>query len=111
MTSDVITDTFAPCFINGDTEFVAVGAFEGTEIWDIRNNACMCMCSASTNNIFAFASYYGVLRLWDVRNWEVMYSSTFAGMQAYSLHLTPDLKYLTIAGTGDGDGCVVLEIK
>ena len=118
LTSDVITDTYAPCFINGGTEFVAVGAYEGVEIWDVGNKTSVkklelkeSKASASTNNILGFGSVYGVLRLWDVRNWEVLYSSTFAGMNANSLHLTSDLKYLTIAGTGDGDGCVVLEIK
>ena len=70
----------------------------------------LCRCSASSSNILAFGSDQGVLRLWDVRSWEVVHEETFDGLQAYSLHLTNDLKYLTIAGIGD-DKCIVMEIK
>ena len=88
------------------------------EIWSIKSKTSIrkldlgsSWCSTSTNNILAFATATGLMRLWDVRNWEVVHSSTFDGMQAYSLHLTPDLKYITIAGVGDGDKCVVMQIK
>ena len=118
MTSSILTDTYAPCFINGATEYVAVGAWgDVVEIWDIRKRQSVRTldlvngtCSASKNNILAFASSNGVLRLRDVRNWEVQHSKTFEGLYAYSLHLTADLKYLTIGGKG-GDNCVVMKIK
>ena len=108
----------APCFINGNTAFVAVGGWDSSvEVWDIKTQKSVRtldlvggISSASVHNLLAFGSNKGILCLWDVRNWEVVHSSTFDGLQAYSLHLTSDLRYLTIAGIG-GDKCIVLEIK
>ena len=116
LTSDVLKATFAPCFINGDTEFVAVGGSGKMEVWDIKNKKPVKVldgegsATASTNNILAVGRA-GVLELWDVRNWEMFYSSDFEGLDPKSLHLTSDSKYLTIAGKEGGDKCVVLEIK
>ena len=63
------------------------------------------------NVIFETGSGKGSLQLWDVRNWERFYSNVFEGMEALSLHLTSNSKYLTVAGWGGKDGCVVLEIQ
>ena len=119
VTSATAVHSHAPCFINGNTAFVAIGGWDSSvEIWDINTRKSIRtldltggLCSASKHNLLAFGSNQGILRLWDVRNWEVVHSSTFDGLQAYSLHLTSDLKFLTIAGTTGGDKCIVLEIK
>ena len=118
ITSVIQEDTYAPCFINGGTELVAFGSRgKFVEVCDVSSKQSVKALdlvqgtsSASTHNILSFASQQGILRLWDIRNWEVVHSSTFDGLKAYSLHLTSDLTYLTIAGNG-GDKCVVLQIK
>ena len=118
LTSGVLLNTYAPCFINGETGFMAVGGWgKGVEVWDINAKESVKILelstgfgSASTNDILAFASLEGELQLWDVRNWDTIYSTWFEGLMAYSIHLTANSKYLTIAGS-DGPKCVVLEIK
>ena len=67
-------------------------------------------CMTSTHNILAVGTGPDILQLWDVRNWEKFYEEKFNGTDPTSLHLTADMKYLTLGGY-DGDGCVVLEIK
>jgi len=119
ITSDIQASVYAPCFINGATELFAVGRYgKFVEVWDLgtqkaikRLDMLQGFSSASTHNILAFASKQGILRLWDIRKWEVVHTSTFDGMQAYSLRLTSDLKFITIAGVGAGDRCVVLQLK
>ena len=93
--------------IGSKVEILSIKSKTSIRQLDLENG----WCSTSTNNILAFATSKGLMRLWDVRNWEVVHSSTFDGLKAYSLHLTPDLKYLTIAGFGTGDKCVVMQIK
>ena len=118
LTTKVIINSYAPCFINGDTQYLAIGGYKGVEVWDINSRKSLTIlefpssgwCSASSSNILAFGSETGLLRLWDVGNWEVVHEQTFIGLQAYSLDLTADLKHLTIAGNG-GDKCIVMEIK
>ena len=121
LTSEVMGDTYSPCFINGVAEYVAVGGEEskGVEIWDIKSRQpfkkletgdAFNQCIASTNNILAVAPTDGSLKLWDVRNWEVFHSAQFKGLSTTSLHLTAVSKYLTIAGD-NGDFCIVMEIK
>ena len=66
LTSTVLTDTLAPCFINGDAEFVAIGGDDGqgVEIWDVKSqqpirtieiNGKFITCSFSANNILLSA--------------------------------------------------------
>ncbi len=66
-------------------------------------------CAVSTNNILGIGSSDKTIRLFDVRTWEMFYSQKYE-MIPNSLHLTADLKYLTIGGSG-GDKCSVLQIK
>ncbi len=63
---------------------------------------CVCEC-------LAIGSGDKKLRLYDVRNWECFLAKQF-NFPVDSLHLTPDLKYLTAAGEG-GDMCHVLQIQ
>lgn len=120
MTSNMLRDSYAPCFINGESEYVAVGDRSGTiEIWDIANKTAikcidtrsnsMFRCSASTNNILAIGSADKTVKLYDIRNWECFYSHKY-DIEPCSLHLTNDLQYITIGGDG-GDLCVVLQIQ
>ena len=71
------------------------------------NGIITCMCSV--NNILAVGSGGKELRLFDATSWEMIYSKKYE-MQQYSLHLTDDLKYLTVGGNG-GERCIVLNIK
>merc|ERR1712154_709115 len=120
MTSNVLSDTYAPCFINGKNEYVSVSDKRGRiEIWDIAQLKPIktlnigiqqwVTCSASTNNIFAVGSWDKKLRLYDVRSWQCFYTKAY-DFKPTSLHLTDDLKYLTVGGQG-GDRCVVLKIQ
>merc|ERR1712083_143066 len=74
MSSEVLGDTYAPCFINGQTEYVAVGGFtEGVEIWNIKTRKPSkflkekrdIICTTSTNNILAIGTADKQLQLWD----------------------------------------------
>jgi len=118
--SGKLTGTFAPCFVNGEPKFAAVGSEEGiVEIWDVHKQELVksihneskdsISCTTSVNNIMAVCSVDQTLRLYDVRNWEMFYSQTF-DMTPRSLHLTDDSKYVTIGG-GGGEKCVVLQIQ
>merc|ERR1712154_257202 len=105
LVSKMMSHSLAPCFINGDNEYVALGSDPGVEVWDLSKKESLRkldiddgLCSASINDILAFASYGGELRMWDVRNWEMVQSITFGGLKSRSLYLTADLKYLTIGG-------------
>ena len=121
LTSTALTDSCSPCFINGDAELVAVGGAEGqgVEIWDVVQKCSLKVLHieggfigslTSTNNILAVGTSEGSLQLWDVRNWDMFYSSEFVGLDTRSLHLTSDSKYLTIGGPS-GDKCVVMKIS
>ncbi len=66
-------------------------------------------CMTSTNNILAVGSGDQMLSLFDVRTWKLFHSIQYQ-MDPYSLHLTPDLKYLTISGD-KGEKCVTLQIN
>ena len=118
-TSELRT-TYAPCFINGQTELVAIGGWRPSyvEIWDIKQQKAVKVlkinkgdveCSASTNNILAIATESKFLGLWDVRNWEMVHSKEIS-MAPKSLYLTSDSKYLTIGGQY-GQACIVMEIR
>merc|ERR1712087_278749 len=120
LTSKVLTWTSAPCFINGDAEYVAVGGSvgQGVEIWDIEKNEAaqvleidhsFISCTFSTNNILAVGSGSKALQLWDVRDWTMFKSFKFA-LFPRAITLTDDAKYLSIGGK-EGEKCVVLQIK
>eukprot|EP00485_Elphidium_margaritaceum_P009312 CAMPEP_0202696876 /NCGR_PEP_ID=MMETSP1385-20130828/10205_1 /ASSEMBLY_ACC=CAM_ASM_000861 /TAXON_ID=933848 /ORGANISM="Elphidium margaritaceum" /LENGTH=338 /DNA_ID=CAMNT_0049353183 /DNA_START=92 /DNA_END=1105 /DNA_ORIENTATION=+ len=113
--SQYLADAYGACFINGENEFIAVCDQQGRiEIWDIwkkesvkqlqTDTKLFLASSASTHNILAIGSEDRMLRLYDVRNWECFYQQKFECM-GYSLHLTEDLKYVTLAGRGK-DKCV-----
>ena len=72
VSSERASGTFAPCFINGDAEYVAVGGSyrEGVEIWNVKQRTCVKLldvdsgyvtCTYSTNNILALCSDSGLL--------------------------------------------------
>eukprot|EP00485_Elphidium_margaritaceum_P003782 CAMPEP_0202706196 /NCGR_PEP_ID=MMETSP1385-20130828/18651_1 /ASSEMBLY_ACC=CAM_ASM_000861 /TAXON_ID=933848 /ORGANISM="Elphidium margaritaceum" /LENGTH=717 /DNA_ID=CAMNT_0049364609 /DNA_START=109 /DNA_END=2262 /DNA_ORIENTATION=- len=119
--SEYLMDTFAPCFINSDTQFISVCDGEGRmEIWDLKTKKSVktlqietkatISSSASTHNVLAIGSVDDkTLRLYDVRSWECFYSKDF-NFDGNSLDLTNDLKYVTFSGEG-GDRCVVLKIQ
>ena len=65
-------------------------------------------CTVSVGDIVAVGSYDKVLRLYDAKTWNMIYSKKY-GLTPYSLHLTADQKYLTIAG-GEGEQCVVMKL-
>ena len=77
--SDVLLNTYVPCFINGCTDYIAVGGWDKqcVEIWNVQKQKATRLlegckdriqCSASTNNILAVATGNKDLLLWDVRN-------------------------------------------
>ena len=119
---------YAPCFINGGSELVAIGGTNGhgVEIWSVESKKRIghmvsedkqkwVSCTYSANNILAvgFHSNSSELKLWDVRSWELIHSAEYTMVPRY-LHLTADCKYLTIGGsrkTDLGEKCVVLQIK
>ena len=112
--------TYAPCFINGDSEYVAVGAPGGKiEIWNVETKSSVKMIETGTdkpvaalhsaNDILAVVSWDKKLSLWHVKNWNMFYSKDIE-MQPYSVHLTKDSKYLTLGGYY-GERCVIFEIK
>ena len=118
-----VYNAFAPCFINGDTDVLAVGGQKGkVEIWDtvgqkmirtLEINKGWIGAQTSSNDILAIGSGDGSLQLWDVRNLE-MFSSFKFKMNIVSLHLTSDLRYVTVGGGGGGEhgeGCIVMNIK
>ena len=119
--SKVLTCTNAPCFINGDAEYVAVGGgygAPGVQIWDIEKNAAaqvleiyddFTTCTFSINNILAVGLNSKALQLWDVRDW-TMFQSFKYSMNPRTITLTDDARYLSIGG-GGGEKCVVLQIK
>eukprot|EP01084_Bolivina_argentea_P069425 126325_1 len=113
---------YAPCFINGEAKFIAIGDYVGNiEIWDVvkkemvktwKVDACI-KCTTSRNNILAVSSgayeKNNMLRLYDVRNWGMFYSQKHE-MSPKSLHLTSDSKYVTIAGI-ENEQCLVFQIQ
>ncbi|MCP4989293.1 MAG: WD40 repeat domain-containing protein [Colwellia sp.] len=119
LTSDVLYGTYVPCFINGRNNLVAVGDSMGMiEIWDVWEKEVVTTLSinahhyiialSSTNNVLAVFANDKKLRLYDVRNWECFYTKEYDFLPS-SLHLTEDLKYVTLAGKMHQ--CIVLEIE
>merc|ERR1712241_273476 len=85
--SQVMRHSKAPCFINGDSEQIVIGGWKHFEIWDIATRSSLrvikdfstdsawAMCSV--NNILAVGSNDKKLYLYDVRNWEMIYSKGY----------------------------------
>eukprot|EP01083_Nonionella_stella_P000526 1494_1 len=124
LTSEFLTSTYAPTFINGESEMFAIGDSPNShvEIWDVEtrksrkvldvsaNINTPIYCMHSTNNILAVGSKVDrMVRLYDVRNWKMFYSKTYR-MVPFSIHLTSDSQYMTVAGN-TGEKCVVLKIN
>merc|ERR1711879_252134 len=113
-------------FINGESAQIVIGGKAQYEIWDIQSrssvritkdictddsadgNATAVWCTCSVGNVLALACEDKVLRLYDVTTWKEIYSKQYE-LKPTSLRLTPDLKYLAIAGE-TGEQCVVLKI-
>merc|ERR1719242_437806 len=133
LTTNNLTCTFAPCFVNGESELVAVGGYkgEGVEIWrvedkemvhhidDCLDDSIFVCCLYSARGILA-AGFHSpntgksYLHLYNVKSWEKIYRRELA-MIPRSLYLTTDSKYLAIGGNDElqagGEKCVVVEIK
>merc|ERR1712062_297099 len=114
--SKVMSNSCSSCFIGGGSERVVIGGRSEFEVWDINTRTVVqhitglgddVNCMVSVGNILAVGTENKMLSLYDVSSWKVIYSKKY-GMDLYSLHLTADQKYLTVAGD-DGEGCVVLK--
>lgn len=119
MVSKVLKHTYAPSFINGASDRVVIGGVAQFEVWDIATRSALRVVTGmkAGNGIEAFSSVHNVmavgcndkvLRLYDVTSWEFIYSKEYE-MMPKSLLITPDLKYLTVAGN-KGEECIVLKI-
>ena len=112
-TSNTLKHSWSPCFINGENEYVAVGGYGKVEILDIVSGSTLKLIDLghtnyivalySVNNILAVGGYDKMIRLYDVRTWDMIQSKVYK-IEISSIHLTPDLKYLTVSGNG---GCFV----
>ena len=133
LNSKALTDTLAPCFINGDTVYLVVGGDfgQGAEMWNVSSRTPVrtfavqkgdyITCTASANNILAIGYRDSGRMLYDVTNWELFHSAKYR-MSARSVHLTSDSRYLTVGGDSPRYGragnwrivvaekCVVLKI-
>ena len=110
LTSKRLENAWAPCFINGETESVAIAGKAKVEIWDIQSMASLRVIGLgsyryesvlglySVHNILAVGSWDRKIRLYDVRTWNMIYSKQYA-TTINSLHLTPDLKYMALGGS------------
>eukprot|EP01084_Bolivina_argentea_P105697 189285_1 len=119
--SSLLTSTLAPCFINGESQYVAIGDGDGRgniEIWDVQKRQIFktikpfsdqINCMYSTNNILAIGSNERMVKLYDVRDWEMFHSQKYE-MYPVSIHLTSDSKYLTVSGWY-GEQCIVSKIQ
>eukprot|EP00485_Elphidium_margaritaceum_P019464 CAMPEP_0202726786 /NCGR_PEP_ID=MMETSP1385-20130828/184789_1 /ASSEMBLY_ACC=CAM_ASM_000861 /TAXON_ID=933848 /ORGANISM="Elphidium margaritaceum" /LENGTH=764 /DNA_ID=CAMNT_0049393013 /DNA_START=111 /DNA_END=2406 /DNA_ORIENTATION=- len=121
--SSVLTSTYVPCFINGENQFVAVADKRGfVEVWDIEKRKAvksfqveskeMIFSSASAQGVLAIAGQDKTVRLYDVSTWTCFYTQKF-NCHGGSLHLTDDLRYVTVAGYDENktDRCVVLKVQ
>ena len=106
-----VSDT--SCFINGESEYVAVTGKGKVEIWDILSGSSLrviglgdeelTLASYSVNNVLAVGGSDKMTRLYDVRTWDMILSKAYDAF-IISIHLTSDLKYLIVGGQG---GCWV----
>jgi len=128
VTSDNLKNSYTPCFINGANDYVAIAGEGVVEIWSVATKSslrvleCDVTANSSTSfgedmvygmcsvqNILAVGSRRSKLRLFDVRTWEMVHSKEYQ-IAINSLHLTPDLKYLTIGGV-EGEKCIVTKLQ
>ena len=110
LNTEKLTYAFAPCFINGESNLIAVGGNtgEGVEIWNVANqemvhhiqksDQVIVTSMYSANGILAvgFASHGGDnphLQLYDVSSWTAIYRHKFE-LRPWYLFLTQDNKYL-----------------
>merc|ERR1712154_468332 len=112
--SEVMNGSYAPCFIGGGSERVVIGGDKEFEVWDIKTRSSVqhitghqdrVNCTVSVGNVLAIGTDDSMLSLYDVTSWKVVYSKRYA-VSPFSLHLTTDQKYLTMAGPW-GEQCVV----
>merc|ERR1711879_266506 len=117
MQSKVLEKSYAPCFIGGASELIAIGGESQMEIWGVFSRSSVhhitgigsyVNCTFSVGNMLAVGGYDNMLRLYDVTTWNVIYSKKYE-MRPDSLHLTEDQKYLTVAGA-NGEQCVVIKL-
>jgi len=115
--SKSLGSTYSPCFIGGGSERVVIGGNPKFEVWDINTRSSLQIvsglgsyvnCTVSVGNIVAVGTGDKVLSLYDATTWNVIYSKKYE-MEPFSLHLTADQKYLTVAGY-KGELCVVLKL-
>jgi len=120
-----LTNSYSPCFVNGDSQFVAVGGGdgEGVEIWsvadrkmvrhiDVGDDGKFVSAMYSANNVFAVglgSINFGALKLWDTRTWKEMHGVD-CHMTPRSLYMSEDSKYIAMSGT-EHEKCIILRVK
>merc|ERR1712212_1108867 len=103
MTSKKLSSVSTVCFVNSD--LVAVAGAEGVEIWNLEEASATKLLRVGEVTGLAFANNMlsvcsgSEMGLWDVRSWEMFYSKDFQ-MEPQSVHFSPDLSNLTVAGRG-----------
>ena len=118
MTSSHLENSFAPCFL--DEQRVFIGGKSRFEIWSLEHlNAVKVVkslpgdkwinCACSREQMLVVGSSDNSVMVFDTRNFDMIHSINYI-MIPQSVHLTPDLKYLTVSGES-GERCVVSEIK
>jgi len=117
VTSSVLKNSFAPRFLTDESGRVVIGGVGKMEIWNFATRysekvidfgSDLVKTIFSVGNVLAVGGNERGLRLYDVRNWEMIYSKKYE-MQIQSLQLTSDLEHLVVAGTG-GEKCIILKI-
>jgi len=124
MTSEHLTRTYCPCFVNGDSQFVIGGSnAEGLEIWSVADRELVTHCDVGDDTKFVSSTFFanhvlavglgsindGALKLYDTRSWDVIHGAP-CHMTPRSLALTADSKYIAMGGS-DHEKCIVLRIK
>merc|ERR1711879_659059 len=84
--SKVMESSYAPCFIGGGSELIAIGGYKQMEIWDVASRSSVqhitdigsgVNCTFSVGNILAVGSDDSMPRLYDVSTWNVIYSKEY----------------------------------
>merc|ERR1712228_1028818 len=130
LVSNKLYNTFAPCFINGDDERCAIGDESGKiEIWSLVQMRALKLIDAFPSGATQFSSYQHnvvgmvssqnvlcaccntakIVKLFDTNNFDELFSMKYK-LDPSSLHLTQDLKYLTIGGRKN-EMCTVYNVK
>jgi len=113
--------SYTPSFVGNGSDQIVICGDKKCEIWDVQSRESLRVielfstgesraryATCSVNDLLAIACADKVLRLYDVNSWEMIHSEKYE-LEPMSLHLTSDLKYLTLAGNR-GEKCVVLRI-